>query len=312
MFHLLPFFYSRANKPFVFTLFLLIYVSGVLVNISIILIIWYDKHLHTPMYLFLCNLSLVDLCYTTSTNPKLLNMILTENYTISFTQCFIQLGFYWATGNTEDLLLLAMAYDRYVAICQPLHYHRVFSTNHCIQITSALWLLSCLNSIMITLSASKVYFCPSNIISQYLCDAKSLMKISCGNTEVYFMEIYFEILLFGLCPFVCILLSYIRIVCVILCIKSKEGRGKAFSTCSSHLTVLILFYGTCIGVYMMPVSAHYKVVEQVLTSMYTSITPVLNPLIYSVQNKDVKMAILRFRRGTFRATCLNCAEPLVL
>ncbi|CAI9618706.1 unnamed protein product [Staurois parvus] len=297
VFHLLPLSTSKADKPFLFALFLLIYLTGMLVNSFIILIICFDNHLHTPMYLFLCNLSLVDLCYITSTSPKLLNMILTENYSISFKQCFIQLGFYWAAGSIEDLLLFIMAYDRYVAICQPLHYHQVFNRNHCIQITAAIWLLGCSNSIMTTLSASKIHFCPSSIIPQYLCDAKSIMKILCANTELFFMEIYFEILLFALCPFTCIMLSYIRIVCVILNIKSNEGRRKAFSTCSSHLTVLILFYGTSVGVYIMPRSLHYKVMEQVLTVLYTAVTPVMNPLIYCLQNKDVKTAVLRFVVG---------------
>ncbi|XP_073491254.1 olfactory receptor 1M1-like [Aquarana catesbeiana] len=297
MFHLLPFSTREADKPFLFVLFLLIYLTGMLVNSFIILVILFDNHLHTPMYLFLCNLSLIDLCYTTSTSPKLLNMILTGNYTISFIQCFIQLGFYWAAGSIEDILLFAMACDRYVAICQPLHYHRVFNRNHCIQITAAIWILGCSNSIMTTITASKIHFCPSNIISQYLCDAKSIMKISCANTEVLLIEIYIEILLLAVCPFICILLSYVKIVCVILNIKSKEGRRKAFSTCSSHLTVLILFYGTSVSVYVMPLSLHYKVMEQVLTVLYTAVTPALNPLIYCLQNKDVKTAVLRFLGG---------------
>nr|DBA19135.1 TPA: hypothetical protein GDO54_015002 [Pyxicephalus adspersus] len=265
IFYLLPFSTTKADKLFLFALFLLIYLTGMLVNSFIILIIWLDNHLHTPMYLFLCNLSLVDLCYTTSTSPKLLNMILTENYTISFTQCFIQLGFYWMAGSIEDLLLFTMAYDRYIAICQPVHYHRFFNRNHCILITAAIWLLGCSNSILTTVSASKIQFWPSNIMPQYLCDAKAIMKISCAKTEVFFMEIYFEIFLLALGPFTCILLSYIRIACVILGMKSKEGRKKAFSTCSSHLTVLLIFYGTSIGVYIMPRSVHYRVVEQVLT-----------------------------------------------
>ncbi|XP_063788977.1 olfactory receptor 1E16-like [Pseudophryne corroboree] len=298
----------EVYKPFVFIVFLLLYLTGLLVNSAIITVIFMDKHLHTPMYLFLCNLSLIDLCYTTVTIPKLLYMLLSGNYTVSFTQCFTQMYFIWESASTEDVILVIMAYDRYVAICKPLHYHRMFNRKLCVQLSAAIWLTGCLNSLVVTLSASKMYFCNSYIIHQYFCDAKSLMKISCKNKELLYIVICIQLLLFGFCPFLVTLKSYIKIVSAILKIKSRDGRRKAFSTCSSHLIVLTIFYGTGTSVYMMPLNDHYKVLEMVFTVLYTAVTPMLNPLIYSLQNKDVKKAMKRCIKGLKEFSLMSCFQ----
>ncbi|XP_063788975.1 olfactory receptor 1-like [Pseudophryne corroboree] len=283
-----------AYKSYLFTVFLLIYLIALLANSAIITVIYIDQHLHTPMYLFLCNLSLLDLCYTTVTLPKLLYMLLSGNYTVSFIQCFTQMYFYWESVSTEVVLLFTMAYDRYVAICNPLHYHRIFNRKLCVELTAAIWVTGCLNSLLILIAATHMTFCNSYIINQFFCDAKSLMKLACTHKEEFSIVIYVEVFVFGISPFFISLTSYIKIISTILNIKSRDGRKKAFSTCSSHLTVLTIFYGTAITVYLMPPSDHNKVLELIFTVLYTVVTPMLNPLIYSLQNKDVKRALKRF------------------
>ncbi|XP_063788980.1 olfactory receptor 10R2-like [Pseudophryne corroboree] len=225
--------------------------------------------------------------------PKLLDMLLSGNYKVSFIQCFTQMYFFDAFAFTEVILLTIMAYDRYVAICKPLHYHQIFSRNHCVKLMAAIRLCGFLNSLLIILPATSMFFCNSNIIHQYFCDIKSLMENANANKEVFLIVIYLEVLLLGFSPFFCSLLSYIIIISTIIQIKSRDGRRKAFSTCSSHLIVLTMFYGTASSVFMMPPSDLYWVIELILTVQYTGVTPMLNPLIYSLQNKAVKRAIKR-------------------
>ncbi|XP_063788982.1 olfactory receptor 1-like [Pseudophryne corroboree] len=292
-FHIVAFSTSAAFDSFFLIVFHLLYLTSLIANSVIITVIYMDQHLHTPMYLFLSNLSLIDLCYTTVTVPKLLDMLLSGHYTVSFIKCFTQMYFFDVFGITEYLLLSAMAYDRYVAICKPLHYHHIFSRKLCVQLITAVWISGSLNSILVTLSATNMSFCNSYIIHRFFCDAKSLMEIASANQEMFFIVVYIELLVFGSCPFFCSLLSYIKIISAILKIKSKDGQRKAFSTCSSHLTVLTIFYGTSTSVFLMPPSDHYKVQEQIFTVLYTVVTPMLNPLIYSLQNKDVKRALKR-------------------
>ncbi|XP_075037407.1 olfactory receptor 1E16-like [Mixophyes fleayi] len=292
-FHIVSVFTTSTYKSYFFNVFILLYLTGLLANSVIITVIFMDKHLHTPMYLFLCNLSFIDLCYSTVTVPKLLYMILSRNHQVSFIQCITQMYFLYGFVGTEIVLLFMMAYDRYVAICKPLHYHCIFSWKHCVQLTVATWVAGYLNSLLVTLSATNIFFCYSYIIHQYFCDAKSLMKIASTNKELFFIVIYVEVFIFGFCPFLCSLVSYIKIISAILKIKSSDGRRKAFSTCSSHLTVLTIFYGSCTSLYMMPPSERYKVLELIYSLLYTAVTPMLNPLIYSLQNTDVKRALKR-------------------
>ncbi|XP_063788917.1 olfactory receptor 1-like [Pseudophryne corroboree] len=290
-FHIVAFSTTSTFNSFFFTMFLLLYLTGLLANSVIIIVIYIDEHLHTPMYLFLSNLSLIDLCYTTVTIPKLLYMLLSGNYTVSFIQCFTQMYFFDIFAVAEVVLLSTMAYDRYVAICNPLHYHHIFNRKLCVQLMVAIWTSGCLNSFLVTLSASNISFCHSYIIQRYFCDAKSVMEIACANQQLFYIVVYVEVLIFGCCPFFCSLMSYIKIISAILKIKSRDGRRKAFSTCSSHLTVLTVFYGTVTSDFMMPQSDQNRVLELVFTVLYTVFTPMLNPLIYSLQNKDVKKAV---------------------
>ncbi|XP_073516766.1 olfactory receptor 2K2-like [Phyllobates terribilis] len=290
-FFILTFTTHEDNKPFLSFFFVLVYLIGVLANSSTILVVYRDQRLHTPMYLFLCNLSIVDLCYTTTTAPNLVHMFLSCDYTLSFTQCFIQMYFFLHVATTEDLLLFIMVYDRYVAICKPLHYHRMLNKKNCILLMIVAWVIGCLNSAFATLTSSKICLY-TNTVPQFFCEFKAFAKISCPNAGFQLFT-YMEAVLFGFGPFLCSILSYIKVIIVILHIKSSDGRRKAFSTCSSHLIVLSMFYGTWMSVYIMPPLKDPRVFELTLSILYSTITPMLNPLIYSVRNKDVKRALLK-------------------
>ncbi|XP_040211515.1 olfactory receptor 2M4-like [Rana temporaria] len=278
------------HKFFIFSTvsFFFIYLIGMFMNVAIIAVIYLDHHLHTPMYLFLWNLSLVDICYTTVTIPKLLHILLSGNNEISFTQCFIQMYFFFMVDTAEVTVLFIMAYDRYAAICHPLDYHQMLNKKICILLMMAIWTGGSVNSSFITSSILKIIFCSSVTIHQFFCDAKALVNISCGGTEVFYIVLYAECLVFGLLSVVCNLMSYVKIIRVVLHIKSKDGRIKAFSTCSSHLTVMAIYYGSAISVYMTPPSDRYDLLEQILTMFYTTVVPMLNPLIYSLRNKEIK------------------------
>ncbi|KAM5151780.1 olfactory receptor 2K2-like [Mantella aurantiaca] len=278
------------HKLFIFNTvsIFLIYVIGILVNFIIITVICLDINLHTPMYLFLCNLSIIDICYPNVTVPKLLYILFSGNNTISFTQCFIQMYFIFLASITEVTILFIMAYDRYVAICHPLDYHRILNKKICILLVIVAWISGCVNSSLLTSSILKMIFCSSLTIHQLFCDAKALINIACSGTEMFYIVMYAEYLVFGVCPVICNLMSYVKIIRVILRIKSKDGRSKAFSTCSSHLIVMAIYYGSGTSVYMIPPSDRYDLLEQILTVFYSTVVPLFNPLIYSLRNKEVK------------------------
>nr|DBA19199.1 TPA: hypothetical protein GDO54_015066 [Pyxicephalus adspersus] len=292
-FHILPFYINTGNKLYIFFIvfFVLFYCIGILINLTIITVICLDRQLHTPMYILLCNLSIIDICYTTAIVPKLLYILLSGNNTISFTQCFMQTYMFYLVNSNESMVIFTMAFDRYVAICHPLDYHRILNKKICILIILVFWFCACLNSSIFTGSILKMVFCSSLTIHQFFCDAKALFNISCGGTEMFYIMMCADILIFGVSPTVCNLISYIKIIRVILSIKSKDGRSKAFSTCSSHLTVMVIYYGSGTAVYMTPPSHRYNILEQILTVFYTTVVPMLNPLIYSLRNKDVKNSV---------------------
>lgn len=291
--HILPFSSRLQDRPFIFSIFLLIYTSGVLVNVTSITVIYLDSSLHTPMYLFLCMLSIVDICYTTVITPRLLEMLLSMSNIVSLQQCFTQMFFFSVASGAEDILLFVMAYDRYVAICCPLHYSQILNKKNCILISVAIWISGGLNALLFTTSASNMSFCQSATIQQIYCDSKALTKIACAGTELFYVVLYLELLVFGLGPFLCSLASYIKITRVILRMKSKDRKMKVFSTCSSQLAVHLLYYGTAVSAFLMPSSKQSYVLDQIFTALYTTLIPILNPLIYSLRNKDVKRALLR-------------------
>ncbi|XP_053575411.1 olfactory receptor 151-like [Bombina bombina] len=288
-FYIVAFSKNEGKESFIFLLFLLIYLIGVLANIATIGIIYTNYQLHTPMYFFLSNLSFIDICYITVTVPKLLNILLSGNNSISFNQCFTQMYFYNFMAISETILLSSMAYDRYVAICQPLHYHVFLNKKKCAMLLIVTWVSGCGDSLFLTMCTSKLSFCHSKI-DQLFCDIKALAQISCANMGLY-MIIFANFFVFGLCTFLYNVISYIKILISILRIPSTTGRKKAFSTCTSHFTVLILYYGTSMWMYMRPSSVNTEELDQLFSTVYIAVTPMLNPLIYSLRNKDVKKVL---------------------
>ncbi|KAG8556191.1 hypothetical protein GDO81_009120 [Engystomops pustulosus] len=282
--------FSTKNHPVLFALFLFIYLVGLLGNIIIITCVVSNVRLHTPMYFSISNLSTVDMMFTSSTLPKLMDIFLTRNNSISVAECFTQMFFYLFAAGTEDLLLSFMAYDRYVAICKPLYYHVIMSNHKFIVFLLSIWMSAYVNALFFTLNVSQIDICHSNKIQHFFCETKALDRIACPNIRLHLI-LYFEIIVLGLLPFLLSLLSYIKIISVVLRIPSTVGRKKAFSTCTSHLTVLGMYYVAGMCMYIKPPSDHLEEQDLVFSTLYTAVTPMLNPIIYSLRNQDVKAAI---------------------
>ncbi|XP_004677423.1 PREDICTED: olfactory receptor 1L1 [Condylura cristata] len=282
---------SRAEdqKP-LFVLFLIIYLVTLVGNLLIILAIYSDSHLQTPMYFFLSTLSFVDMCYTTVIIPKMLVNFLSEAKTILYNECLTQMYFFLAFGNVDSYLLGAMAIDRYVAICNPFHYITIMSRKFCVLLLIISFLVPFLHSLLHVQLANRLKFCASNIIRHFFCDVNPMLKLSCSSTFVNEIVIKTEGLSVIMTPFTCIIISYLRILIAVLKIPSAAGKYKAFSTCGSHLTVVALFYGSISYVYFQPLSS-YTVRDRIATLFYTILTPMLNPFIYSLRNKDMKQGL---------------------
>ncbi|XP_016018528.2 olfactory receptor 24 [Rousettus aegyptiacus] len=279
------------QETLLFSLFLCMYVVTVVGNLLIILVISSDSHLHTPMYFFLANLSLVDFCLATNTVPKMLVNIQTKSKSISYLCCLTQMYFFHFFGIVDSVLIAVMAYDRFVAICHPLHYTTIMSPRLCGLLAGGLWVFSCFISLIHILLMVRLVFCDDRKIPHYFCDLTPLLRLSCTDTSV---NKIFVLIVAGMViatPFICILASYARIIMAIMKVPSAGGRKKAFSTCSSHLSVVALFYGTTIGVYLCPSSVRTAVKEKASAVMYTAVTPMLNPFIYSLRNRELKGAL---------------------
>uniref|UniRef100_A0A4X1TRQ5 Olfactory receptor n=1 Tax=Sus scrofa TaxID=9823 RepID=A0A4X1TRQ5_PIG len=288
------------QKP-LFSLFLTIYLVTITGNLLIILAIRSDPQLQTPMYFFLTFLSFTDICFTTTIVPRMLVNFLSHK-TISYAGCLTQMYFLYALGNTDSFLLAVMAFDRYVAICDPFHYVTIMSHHHCVLMVALSCSLPHLHSLLHTLLLNQLTFCDSNIIHHFLCDISPLMKLSCSSTFVNETVMMIEGPILLVTPFLCITFSYIRILTVVLKIPSAAGKRKAFSTCGSHVTVVTLFYGSNFYVYLQPVSS-YTIRDHMATIVYTVLTSTLNPFIYSLRNKDLKQGLRKLVvRSKFQAT----------
>ncbi|XP_008249556.3 olfactory receptor 5V1-like [Oryctolagus cuniculus] len=277
-----------------FVVFAIIYQITLVGNGAILLAIGTEKKLHTPMYYFLANLSLIDMFCSSTTVPKMLQNLLTEERGISFIGCALQLYFLVALAGTEVFLLAVMAYDRYVAICFPLRYTLLMTKVLCVQLSSGTWAAGFLNSFIHTMSTFQLSFCKSNLVDQYYCDIPQIVALSCSST--YMAEMLALVIggIFGISAFLTTLISYIYIISSILRIQSVEGKRKAFSTCASHLLVVCLFYGTAIFTYIRPSSGrHSPARDRLISMLYGIITPMLNPIIYSLRNTEVKGALTR-------------------
>ncbi|XP_036052571.1 olfactory receptor 1-like [Onychomys torridus] len=276
-----------------YALFLAMYLITLLGNLIIIILIQLDSHLHTPMYSFLSNLSFSDLCFSSVTMPKLLQNMQSQVPSISYAGCLTQMYFFLLFGDLESFLLVAMAYDRYVAICFPLHYTSIMSPKLCVSLVVLSWVLTTFHAMLHTLLMARLSFCEDNVIPHFFCDMSALLKLSCSDTHVNELVIFITGGLVLVIPFVLILVSYARIVSSILKVPSAQGIHKAFSTCGSHLSVVSLSYGTVIGLYLCSSSNHSTVKESVMAMMFTVVNPMLNPFIYSLRNRDIKGALGR-------------------
>ncbi|KAM6164259.1 olfactory receptor 1E2-like [Rhynchocyon petersi] len=276
-----------------YALFLTMYVTSVLGNFIIIVLIQLDSHLHTPMYLFLSNLSFSDLCFSSVTIPKLLQNMQNQDHSIPYADCLTQMYFFLFFGDVESFLLVAMAYDRYVAICFPLHYTTMMNPQLCLSLVALSWVLTTFHAMLHTLLMARLCFCADNVILHFFCDMSVLLKLACSDARVNELVIFIMGGLVLVIPFLLIITSYIRIISSILKVPSSRGIRKAFSTCGSHLTVVCLFFGPLIGVYLFPSADKSSIKESVMSVMYTLVTPMLNPFIYSLRNRDMKGAMGR-------------------
>ncbi|XP_075715562.1 olfactory receptor 2B6-like [Rhinoderma darwinii] len=279
-----------------FIVFLTCYIVSLIGNIVIIWISSINPRLNTPMYFFLRNLSLLDICYTSSVVPKMLINFLSVKKTISFAACFIQLFIHLSLGGAECYLLLSMAYDRYVAICSPLHYTNIMHPVLCIKMATASWVGGIANSIIQTFNTLQLPFCGPNVINHFFCEAPILLELACADTSFNTAIIFFCAIVVAVVPFFLILITYVNIISSIMKIRTTTGRKKAFSTCASHVIVVTLFYGTIFIIYLRPGSIHVTNQDKMATLFYSVITPMLNPLIYTLRNKDVKVAVKEITR----------------
>uniref|UniRef100_K7F8R9 Olfactory receptor n=1 Tax=Pelodiscus sinensis TaxID=13735 RepID=K7F8R9_PELSI len=276
---------------FLFLVFFVIYLFTLLANGFIVLTIRADFHLHTPMYFFLLQLSLVDTCYSSVTVPTLLLNLLSEHKTISVCGCIAQMFCIHLSAGAEVFTLSAMAYDRYAAICDPLRYAETMKKGICVLLGAGAWSMGFFNGLINTVFALQLHFCGNNQIHHFTCEFPPLLQLSCTSPLRKQLVLLIPALAFGLSSFLLILISYVHIISTVLRMRSVEGRRKAFSTCSSHLTVVGLFYVTGFIQYTKPSSVSSVVLEEMVSIHYSILTPLLNPVIYSLQNKEIKTAL---------------------
>ncbi|NP_001375546.1 olfactory receptor family 5 subfamily L member 1 [Canis lupus familiaris] len=278
-------------RVFLFLLFLLIYGVTVLGNLGMIAVIQVSSQLHTPMYFFLSHLSFVDFCYSTIIVPKMLPNILNRDKAISFLGCMVQFYLFCTCVVTEVFLLAVMAYDRFVAICNPLLYMVTMSQNLCMELVSCCYLCGTACSLIHLCLALQIPSYRSDVINHFFCDLPPLLSLACSDVTMNELLLYIVATFNELTTILIILTSYLLILITILRMRSAEGRRKAFSTCASHLTAILVFHGTILFIYCRPGSGNSMDADKVATVFYTIVIPMLNPLIYSLRNKDVKEAL---------------------
>ncbi|XP_006111889.3 olfactory receptor 5AP2-like [Pelodiscus sinensis] len=293
VFILLGFPGSQSLQAVLFGMFLLIYTMSLAGNLIMITLIRIETRLHTPMYFFLSNLSLVDITYSSTIAPKTLVNFLVEHKVISFAGCATQFSFHSFSVNSEVLLLAVMAYDRFVAICKPLLYTLIMSPKVCVRLVAASYFYASINAVVHTSSLFSLSFCGTNIIDHFFCDIPPLQKLSCSDTRRGDIVHFIFAALAGMSTALVVLISYVSIMLAIMRIHSNEGRRKAFSTCASHLTSVSILYGALFFIYLRPTSGNPSDYDKVVSVFYTLVIPFLNPLIYSLRNKEVKDALRR-------------------
>ncbi|XP_063158193.1 olfactory receptor 10A4-like [Candoia aspera] len=275
-------------KILFFLLVLTMYLMTMLGNLFIIMVILTSSVLQSPMYFFLQNLSFLEIGYTSTIIPKMLSNLLLEDMNISFSGCATQMYFFGSLGIAECCLLAAMSYDRYVAICQPLHYSAIMNRTSCLKISMFCWIIG---AMVVLVPATLIFtlpFCGPNKINHFFCDLPPLLRLACTNTYTNEIIIFIITVVFIMLPFLLILISYIHILHAIFKMSSTTSRSKAFSTCSSHITVATLFYGSAVLTYLRPKSISSVKSDKALSFFYTVVCPMINPLIYSLRNQEVK------------------------
>nr|XP_056722772.1 olfactory receptor 226-like [Euleptes europaea] len=290
-FILLGFPTSVEFQILLFVVFLIVYFLVLTENIIIMVTIWMNVNLHKPMYLFLCNLSFLEIWYITVTMPKTMANFLLKNKHISFVGCMMQLYFFLALGCTECVLLAVMAYDRYVAICFPLRYPVIMRHTLCVQLAAASWMSGFFISMWKVLLISQLSYCGPNVINHFFCDVSPLLNLSCTDNSLSELTDFILALFILLTPLCVTILSYIYIISTILRIPSAKGRQKAFSTCASHLTVVVIFYAASIFIYARPKAISSLNSSKLVSILYAVVVPLCNPIIYCLRNQEVKEAL---------------------
>ncbi|XP_046510477.1 olfactory receptor 11G2-like [Equus quagga] len=295
-FILLGFPCPREGQILLFLLFSVVYLLTLMGNGSIICAVHWDQRLHTPMYILLANFSFLEICYVTSTVPNMLANFLSDTKVISFSGCFLQFYFFFSLGSTECFFLAIMAFDRYLAICWPLHYPILMTRCLCTNLVVSCWILGFLWFLIPIIVISQISFCGSRIIDHFLCDPGPLLALTCTRAAAIELtsSILSSLLLFV--PFLFIMVSYALVLTAVLRVPSAAGRRKAFSTCGSHLAVVSLFYGSVMVMYVSPTSEHEAGMQKIVTLFYSVVTPLLNPVIYSLRNKDMKHSMKKLLR----------------
>ncbi|XP_021514106.1 olfactory receptor 13C7-like [Meriones unguiculatus] len=286
----------RGLETALFVLCLGIYCATLLGNAFLLGLIMLDPHLHNPMYFFLSNLSLIDICGTSSFTPLMLHNFLDVQRTISFPNCALQMYMTLALGATECLLLAVMAYDRYVAICQPLRYSELMTGQLCVQMAVISWGTGFANSLLQSILTWHLPFCGHNVINHFFCEILAVLKLACGDISLNALILMVATTVLTMTPLVLICFSYIFILATIFRVPSAAGRTKAFSTCSAHLTVVVIFYGTISFMYLKPKNKDPSV-DKIITLFYGIVAPSLNSFIYSLRNTEVKAAVTALVRG---------------
>jgi olfactory receptor len=290
-FVLLGFCAQREMQSFFFSLILVLYHLTLLGNGAIVCAVKWERRLHTPMYIFLGNFAFLEICYVSSSVPNMRANIFSESKTISFSGCFLQFYFFFSLGTTECFFLSVMAYDRYLAICHPLHYPSIMTGKLCVVLICVCWVSGFLCYPIPIVLISQLPFCGPNVIDHFVCDPGPLFALACvpaPSTELICYT-FNSMIIFG--PFLSILGSYTLVLRAVLRVPSGAGQTKAFSTCGSHLMVVSLFYGTLMVMYVSPTSRNPAGMHKIVTLVYSVVTPLLNPLIYSLRNKDMKDAL---------------------
>ncbi|XP_054980705.1 olfactory receptor 7A17-like [Sorex araneus] len=293
-FILLGFSEDPELQPLIFGLFLSMYLVTLLGNLLIILAVSFDPHLHTPMYFFLSNLSLVDICFTSTTVPQMLLSIHRESNATTYEGCIAQQFFTSVFASLDDFLLTVMAYDRFVAICHPLHYTVIMNPRFCGLLVLGSWIMSSLICFLQSILVLRLSFCTDLEIPNFFCELKLIVQVACSDPFVNNVVMYITTALMGAGPMAGIIYSYSKIVSSICRIASAQGKMKAFSTCASHLSVVSLFYCSCLGVYLSSAATHSSQSSSAASAMYSVVTPMLNPFIYSLRNRDIKRALNAF------------------